>query len=136
MATHQTKKILFLVASEVQLPAIEYAKEKGYYIITCDNEPQNPGHQLADKNSFISVYEKEKIYQEVKDLKINAVVSFVAVHGLHTAAYLSDRLGLNSIKPINLRKLTAKGKFRNMLDYISLSQINYTTKSIFSDTIV
>lgn len=135
MATHQTKKILFLVASEVQLPAIEYAKEKGYYIITCDNEPQNPGHQLADKNIFISVYEKEKIYQEVKDLKINAVVSFVSVHGLHTAAYLSDRLGLNSIKPINLRKLTDKGKFRNMLDCLSLTQPNYTSKENFTEDI-
>lgn len=135
MATNHTKKVLFLVASDVQLPAIEYAKKKGYYTITCDNETSNPGHQLADKTLIISTYEKEKIYEAVKNIELDAIVSFVSAHGLETAAYLSEKLGLNSVKPINLSKLTDKGKFRMMLDHLSLSQPNHTTSGVFSGDI-
>lgn len=41
-----TKKILFLGAAPSQIPPIKYAKSQGYYVITCDYLPENPGHEL------------------------------------------------------------------------------------------
>ena len=41
------KRILFLGGSYAQIPIIKEAKKKGWYIITCDYLPDNPGHKLA-----------------------------------------------------------------------------------------
>ena len=43
------KKILILGGTYFQIPAIRYAKSKGYYVVTCDYLPNNPGHKLADE---------------------------------------------------------------------------------------
>ena len=54
------KKILILGGTYFQIPAIRYAKSKGYYVVTCDYLPSNPGHKLADEYYNISTTDKEK----------------------------------------------------------------------------
>ena len=50
------KKLLFLGGSDIQIPGIKYAKSLGYYVITCDYLPNNPGHKVSDKYYDISKY--------------------------------------------------------------------------------
>lgn len=115
------KKILVLVASQVNLPVIKAAKELGYYVISCDNIPSNPGHQIADENLFIDVYDAEAIYGQVKDKNIDAVVSFVSSHGLYTASYLSEKLGLPGYSNEALKTLSDKNLFRSFLKEADLN---------------
>ena len=43
------QKLMILAAGLLQIPVIKKAKEKGYYVIAVDDDPQAPGMCLADK---------------------------------------------------------------------------------------
>lgn len=115
---------MFLGASPAQLPPIHYARKKGYYVITCDNRPDNPGHKFADKTYDVSTVEKETIYQIAKDEKINGVLTFASDVSAPTAAYVSQKLKLpgNSIDAIEtlvyksaFREYMKKNKFQSLI---------------------
>ena len=42
----EKKKIMFLGASEAQIPPIKYAKKEGYYVISCDRKKDSPGFKI------------------------------------------------------------------------------------------
>ncbi|CAN5169491.1 ATP-grasp domain-containing protein [soil metagenome] len=107
------KKILVLVASETNLPAIKAAKRLGYYVITCDNNEKNIGHRFADENIFIDVYDTERILEEVQNKEIDAVVTFVSAHGLKSASIISQKLKLSGYSQKGLDILLNKGLFRD-----------------------
>ena len=114
------KKILVLVASETNLPAIIAAKKKGFYVITCDNNPDNPGHKLADENLLIDVYDYEKIINTLKDTTIDAVITFVSSRGLKTASKVAEYFNLKGYSTNTFEILTNKAKFREFLKQYDL----------------
>lgn len=118
------KKILVLVAGESNLPFIQAAKQLGLYVITCDNNPSNPGHKIADENLFIDVYDHDAIIEAVKDKNIDGVMSFVSAHGLKTAAIVSEHYHLHGYSEDAIMTLTDKGLFRN---FLSKNRLNYPT---------
>ena len=69
-------KIMFLGAAHFQLAPIIYAKSQNYFVITCDNNLNNPGHYIADKSYNISTLEKEQILNVAIKEKINGVLSY------------------------------------------------------------
>ncbi len=109
----ENKKLLVLVASHTNLPLIKAAKEAGCYVITCDNNKDNIGHKYADENIFIDVYDYYSIIEEIKEKNIDTITSFVSSHGLYSAAFISEALGLKGYKVSNLNLLMNKGKFRS-----------------------
>ena len=115
------KKILVLVASQTNLPFIIAAKELGCYVLTCDNDKKNIGHKYADENLFIDVYDSNSILKAIEGKNIDAVTSFVSSHGLHSAAKISELLGLNGYRFNNLNTLMDKGVFREFLKINSMS---------------
>jgi len=119
------KKILVLVASETNLPAIKAAKRMGYYVITCDNNEKNIGHRFADENIFIDVYDTERILEEIQNKQVDAVITFVSAHGLKSAAIISEKLKVNGYSPHDLEILLHKGQFRNYLKRSGLNCPNY-----------
>ena len=52
-------KVLFLGGAYGQIPILKEAKDRGYYVITCDYLPHNPGHKLADEYHNVSTTDKE-----------------------------------------------------------------------------
>lgn len=116
------KKILILVAGDSNLPFIQAAKNLGYYIITCDNNPSNLGHQIADENLFINVYDHESIIEAIKDKNIDSVMSFVSAHGLNTASIISEHFQLGGYTQIALKTLSNKALFR---DFLSRNRLNF-----------
>lgn len=104
--------ILVLVASDANLPLIQFLKDEGHYVITCDNNKHNQGHSLADENLFIDVYDYETIFENVKSKNLDAIFSFVSEHGIITKSILDDRLKLNGIGLTSITILLSKFKFR------------------------
>ena len=47
------KKILFLGASNAQVPAIKYAKRIGLHVISCDQNKKSPGFKYSNENYII-----------------------------------------------------------------------------------
>jgi carbamoylphosphate synthase large subunit len=106
------KTILFLGASQQQLPPIEYARCAGHRIVTCDNRPTNPGHSIADSFHNISTIERPEVLNVARKEQIDAVVCYASDISAPTAAYVSERMGLPGNPFVSVEILTNKAKFR------------------------
>ncbi|MEF2782746.1 MAG: ATP-grasp domain-containing protein [Clostridium sp.] len=111
----EKKRILMLGANYYQTNAIITAKELGYYVITCDYLPNNPGHKYSDEYYNISTTDKEAVLNLAKKLNIDGIMSYASDVSASTVAYVAEKLNLPS-NPLNsIEILTNKGKFRKFL---------------------
>ena len=83
-----------LGGSLYQVYAIKEAVKMGYYVITCDYLPNNPGHQYAHEYYNVSTTDKEAIYELAKRLQVDGVVAYASDPAAPTAAYVCEKLGL------------------------------------------
>lgn len=124
------KKIIFLGAAYPQIPIIQEAKRRGWYVITCDYLPENPGHTYADEYHNVSTTDADSVLQLAKKVKPDYVVAYASDPAAPTAAYVSEELGLPGNTYQSVRLLSEKDLFRNLLkengfrtpDIITLSQ--------------
>lgn len=110
------KKILFLGGSKQQIPAIEYAKSKGYYTILCDYLLDNPGQYVADKFYCKSTTDKEDILNVAIGNKIDAIVAYASDPAAPTAAYVGNKMGIPSNPYKSVEILSKKDLFRKFLE--------------------
>ena len=109
------KKILMLGGSLYQTYAIKEAKRLGYYVITCDYLPENPGHQFADEYHNVSTTDKEAVLALAKELHIDGVVAYASDPAAPTAAYVAEKLGLPTSPYKSVEILSNKDLFREFL---------------------
>lgn len=109
------KKILMLGGSMQQIPAIQAAKAKGLYTITCDYLPDNPGHQFADAYYNVSTTDKEAVLDLAQQLSVDGIVAYASDPAAPAAAYVSERLGLPGNPYESVEILTHKDLFRKFL---------------------
>jgi biotin carboxylase len=109
------KRVLFLGGAYAQIPIIKEAKNRGWYIITCDYLPDNPGHKLADEYYNVSTTDFQGVLELAKQVNPDFVIAYASDPAAPTAAYVSEQLGLpgNSYKSVQL--LSEKDLFRNFL---------------------
>ncbi len=110
-----TKRILFLGGAPSQIPPIEYAKSQGFYVITCDYLPSNPGHLLADEYHNVSTTDKEAVLVLAKELEIDGIVAYASDPAAPTAAYVAEKLGLPGNPYESVLTLARKDLFRKFL---------------------
>lgn len=110
-----TKTVLLLGGSAQQIPAIECAKNKGYFTVLCDYLPDNPGQYYADKFYCVSTTDKQAVLDVAKKEKIDGIVAYASDPAAPTAAYVAESSGLptNPYKSVEL--LTNKDQFRDFL---------------------
>ena len=109
------KKLLILGGTYFQIPAIEYAKKQGYYVITCDYLPNNPGHQYADEYHNVSTTDLEAVLLLSKKLQIDGILCFASDPAAPTAAYVSEQLGLPGNPLFKIEVLGEKHLWRQFL---------------------
>lgn len=109
------KRILFLGAGKSQVPAIRYAYDKGYYVITCDYLPDNPGHCYANEYHNVSTVDKEAVLELARSLKIDGIVSYATDANVLTEAYVREALGFPSNPYSAVETLVRKDLFRIFL---------------------
>jgi biotin carboxylase len=109
------KRVLFLGGAYAQIPIIQEAKNRGWYIITCDYLPDNPGHKLSDEYHNVSTTDFEGVLELAMKVKPDFVIAYASDPAAPTAAYVSEKLGLpgNSYKSVQL--LSEKDLFRKFL---------------------
>lgn len=115
------KRIAFLGASLSQTPILHEAKGRGVYCITIDNLPDNPGHVLGDLYLNVSTVDREAVYQAVRSLQIDGIISYASDIATTTAAYVASQLRLKSNSLASIDKLTDKSLFRQALKEIDLN---------------
>jgi biotin carboxylase len=104
-----------LGGSYFQVPAIKYAKDAGYYVITCDYLPENPGHKYADEYYNISTTNLDGVLELASKLNIDGIVAYASDPAAPTAAYVSEKLGLPGNPYNSIKILTEKDLFRDFL---------------------
>lgn len=109
------RKILLLGGSYFQVPSIKMAKKLGYYTITCDYLPDNPGHKYADEYHNVSTTDKEAVLRLAQDLRINGIVCYASDPAAPTAAYVAEKMGLPTSPYESVEILSHKDKFREFL---------------------
>ena len=115
MTNNSLKKVLLLGGSHFQVPSIKKAKELGYYTITCDYLPNNPGHKYADKYYNVSTTDKEAVLQLAQELKIDGIVCYASDPAAPTAAYVAEKMGLPGQPYKSVEILSNKDLFRAFL---------------------
>lgn len=109
------KKLLVLGGTYFQVPAIEYAKNQGYYVITCDYLPDNPGHKYADEYHNVSTTDKDAVLELAKKLCIDGILCFASDPAAPTAAYVSEQMNLPGNPLHKIELFGEKHKWRNFL---------------------
>ena len=109
------KKILMLGGAMQQIFAIKKAKEMGFYVITCDYLPDNPGHQYADEYHNISTTDIDGVLALAKKLQIDGIVAYASDPAAPTAAYVAEKMGIPGNPYESVKILTEKDLFRKFL---------------------
>lgn len=109
------KKVLLLGGSHFQVPSIKTAKKMGYYTITCDYLPDNPGHKYADEFHNVSTTDKETVLKLARELKIDGIVCYASDPSAPTAAYVAEKMGLPGQPYESVEILSNKDLFRDFL---------------------
>lgn len=109
------KKVLMLGGSLYQTYAIKEAVRLGYYVITCDYLPDNPGHKFSHEYHNVSTTDKESVLNLAKDLKVDGVVAYASDPAAPTAAYVCEKLGLPTSPFKSVEILSKKDLFREFL---------------------
>lgn len=109
------KKVLLLGGSAPQVPSVKKAKELGYYTITCDYLPDNPGHKFADEYHNVSTTDKEAVLKLAQELKIDGIVCYASDPAAPTAAYVAEKMGLAGHPYKSVEILSNKDLFRKFL---------------------
>lgn len=95
-----------------QIPAIKRARELGYYVITCDYLPANPGHVFADEYAEISTTDKEAVLRFAREKDIDGIIAYASDPSAATAAYVCDAMQLSGADYESVRLLSEKDLFR------------------------
>ena len=109
------KRVLMLGGSLYQTYAIKEAVRLGYYVITCDYLPGNPGHKFAHEYHNVSTTDKEAVLALAKELKVDGVVAYASDPAAPTAAYVCEKLGLPTSPYKSVEILSNKDLFRDFL---------------------
>lgn len=109
------KKILMLGGSAQQVPAIQAAKDMGYYTVLIDYLPDNPGQYVADKWYQESTTDVETVYRIAKEEKVNGILPYASDPAALPAAIVAERLGLPTNPAKSVEILGVKHKFRKFL---------------------
>lgn len=109
------KKVLMLGGSLYQVYAIKEAVRLGYYVITCDYLPDNPGHKFAHEYHNVSTTDKEAVLHLAEELQVDGVVAYASDPAAPTAAYVCEKLGLPTSPYKSVEILSRKDLFRAYL---------------------
>ena len=109
------KKVLMLGGSLYQTYAIKEADRMGYYVITCDYLPDNPGHKFAHEYHNVSTTDKEAVLELARTLNVDGIVAYASDPAAPTAAYVCEKLGLPTSPFKSVEILSKKHLFRKYL---------------------
>lgn len=110
------KKVMLLGGNYFQATATKSAKELGFYVISVDYLPENPGHQFADKYYNVSTTDRDAVLALAQELKIDGIVSYASDVSAPTAAYVAEKMGLPTNPLSAVEIMTQKDRMRQFME--------------------
>lgn len=90
----KTKRLLFLGATQFQIPAVKAAQKLGAQVIVTDNVPSNIGHTIGDFSENVSTTDLEGLLQIAKKYRIDGVMTYGSDVSTPGVAYVAEKLKL------------------------------------------
>ncbi|WP_432407115.1 ATP-grasp domain-containing protein [Wukongibacter sp. M2B1] len=111
------EKILVIGAGLYQVSGIEKLKEKEYYVIAIDGNPNALGKEISDEFFCIDIKDTEGILNllQSEDIKIDGCICFATEIALRTVAKINERLKLKGITMEQVSIATSKVRQREIL---------------------
>lgn len=111
------KKLMVLAAGLLQIPVIKKAKEKGYYVIAVDDDPNAPGMALADKAIVPGgLMNEEKMVAIAKEEQISGVIHPCSEVAMNVMGRINDEMGLNGVSKETAIRATNKHLMREAFE--------------------
>jgi biotin carboxylase len=112
------KAYIFVTAGHWQLPAINRAKEMGFYCVAIDSNPDAPGFAVSDMSIVAGLNDLERITNAIDalSLEVCAVMSYCSEVGVFTAAQLRDYYKLGFPGRLEVSIFLDKSEQRRILD--------------------
>lgn len=111
------KKLMVLAAGLLQIPVIKKAKEKGYYVIAVDDDPDAPGMALADKAIVPGgLINEEKLLAIAKEEKVDGVIHPCSEVAMNVMGRINDELGLCGVSKEAAIRATNKHLMREAFE--------------------
>jgi biotin carboxylase len=110
-----SKRLLVLGASRYQLPTITAAVRLGHEVVVVDNNPENPGHGIAEKSYVVSTADISEVLRIASNEDVDGVIAPCTDVAVLTASFVSSALGLAGVDENAARVLTDKVLFRALL---------------------
>ncbi len=104
------KRLLIIGASNLQLPAIQKAKEMGLYVAVADYNPNAIGIPYADEYFNVSTIDEEGVYQAAKAFCADGIMTLATDMPMRSLAYATTKLGIPGISYDTAVKATDKGE--------------------------
>lgn len=104
------KKLLIIGASILQLPAIKKAKDKGFYTIVADFNPNAIGVPYADEFHCVSTIDVEGITKLAEEIRPDGIMTLATDMPMRALAAATSKLGLPGITFDTAIKSTDKGE--------------------------
>jgi biotin carboxylase len=115
LGSGQLKKLLMLGGSYQQIPAIEYAREAGHYVVLCDYLDDNPGRNFSNEYLSVSTTDKDKVLGVAQKRGIDGIIAYASDPAAPTAAYVAGELKLPGNSYASVNTLSNKYLFRQFL---------------------
>lgn len=90
------KKLMVIGATWEQLPLIQTAKSKGYYVVATDPNPEAIGLPLADATEHLDPRDLGRALSIAKKHQVDGAVSDECDYSHYAATYVNDTLGFPS----------------------------------------
>lgn len=115
------KKIMVLAGSFWQIPLIKKIKEKGYKVLDINPYKNSPAFEYADEYRMLDILNKEACLKCAQQEKVDAIMSEQCDIANPSVAYISERMGLNSMGSYYAELYTNKLKMREFCQEHGLS---------------
>ena len=96
-AREQSESVIILAGTKWQVPLIQRLKEKGHRVIVFNLFPDSPAFPYADEYCIVDITDKEKCLQLAVEYAPKAIMSDECDIAVPTIAFLSEKMGLESI---------------------------------------
>lgn len=111
----EAKLIHILGGSDSQLSLVMKAKEMGLKVLVSDINEEPPCKKIADIFEQADIKDLEKNLEIARKHRIDAVITDQTDISVPTVAYISDKLGLNSLSFETAKKFTNKNHMKTEL---------------------
>ncbi len=133
MSEGHRPRLLVLGAGLYQLAGIRRAAELGCEVITVDNVPSNPGHQLSSSSLNVSTTDVEGVVEAARALDVDGVVTFASDTATQAVVACARELDLPGADSSAIHRMSNKGAFRRLQTNINLPCPEFVVTSDVAD---